>query len=195
MDSGEVYDVLMQQFLGAVSKYDPSYTEKVKEVVTHINHELSKYKQIRVVDLNRYLEFDSDRYLRLLARRGFLVPVKENGKISGWIRSGSWPPPAEFFQSGPVGFAYFVSSWFRYYLQQWIEKRLSELESKEGVYSYGLSGGKVPDGRTLWAGNIDGTFIPDGSEEVVQHRANSSMHFLADNERPLHTTKVNREWD
>jgi len=132
--------------------------------------------------------------LRLLARRGFLVPVKENGKISGWTRSGSWPPPAEFFQSGPVGFAYFVSSWFRYYLQQWIEKRLSELESKEGVYSYGLRSGTLSF-HNLRAGNIDGTFIPDGSEEVVQHRANSSMHFLADNERPLHTTKLNREWD
>jgi hypothetical protein len=132
-------------------------------------------------DLNRYLEFDSDRYLRLLARRGFLVPVKENGKISGWVRSGSWPPPAEFFQSGPVGFAYFVSSWFRYYLQQWIEKRLSELESKEGVYSYGLSGNGMSPFNNLRAGNEDGTFIREGSEEMVQPRPNSSAHLLTSN--------------
>ena len=115
LDSGEVYDVLMQQFLMAAAKYDPDYTEKVKRVAGCIDHELSKYKQIRVVDLNRHLEFDSDRHLRFLARRGFLEPVKEkNGKISGWVRSGIWPPPAGFFEIKPIGFAYYVQTWFRY---------------------------------------------------------------------------------
>jgi len=97
--------------------------------------------------------------LRVLARRTFLTAVKaQGGKISGWVRSGTWPPPVEFFESGPIGFAYYVQTWFRYYLQQWIEKRQSELETKEGVYSYGLRGEKVPHGYNLRAGNIDGTF-------------------------------------
>jgi hypothetical protein len=169
MDSGEVYDVLMQQFLMAAAKYDPDYTGKVKQIVECIDHELSRYKQVRVVDVNRHLEFDGDRHLRFLARRGFLTAVKgEDGKISGWVRSGQWPPPAGFFESGPVGFAHYVQTWFRYYLQQWIEKRQGELETKEGVYSYGLRGDRIPNLLGLRAGNGDGTFLREGSEEVVR---------------------------
>ena len=183
MDSGEVYDVLMQQFLTAAARYDPDYTGKIKLVVECIEHELSKYKTIRVVDLNRHLEFDADRYLRVLARRGFLQAVKaKGGKISGWIRSEQWPPPAEFFTSGPIGFAYYIQTWFRYYLQQWVEKRQSELETKEGVYSYGLRGGKVPKGYSLRAGNIDGTFLREESEEVAQPHLKSSVQPLSENE-------------
>jgi hypothetical protein len=122
-----------------------------------------------VFELSRYVEFDCDRHLRFLARRGFLTAVKgQDGKISGWKRSGSWPPPAGFFQSGPVGFTHYVQTWFRYYLQQWIASRQSELETKEGVYSYGLRNEKIPHGLRLRAGNIDGTFLRDESEEVAQ---------------------------
>jgi hypothetical protein len=53
MDSGEVYDVLMQQFLEAAAKYDPDYAGKVKQVVECIDYALSKYKQVSVVDVNR----------------------------------------------------------------------------------------------------------------------------------------------
>ena len=114
MDSGEIYDVLMEQFLAAVAKYDPNYTEKVKKVVECIDHELSKYTQITVSDVNRHLEFDCDRYIRLLTRRGFLSVIKgANGKTTGWERSEQWPPPAEFFQSGPIGLAYYLQRWFQ----------------------------------------------------------------------------------
>ena len=119
METEEVYDVLMEQFLAAVAKYDPAYTEKVKQVVECMEDELSRYKQVRAVDLNRHVEFDSDRILRLLARRGFLTAVKgKGGKIAGRKRTGSWPPPAEFFKSGVIGFAYYIQTWFRYDLQQ-----------------------------------------------------------------------------
>lgn len=162
MDPGEVYDVLMEQFLQAAARYDPDYARKVKLVVECIDHELSKSKQVRVVDANRHLEFDSDRHLRFLARRGFLTPVKgTGGRISGWVRSGLWPPPAGFFESGPVGFAHYVQTWFRYYLQQWIEHRQSELETKEGFQT------GAPNAVRLRAGNQDGTFIRAGSEEVA----------------------------
>jgi len=141
MDSGEVYDVLMEQFLGAVAKYDPAYTEKVKRVVEVINHELSKSKQIRTGELERYVGYDSHRYLRLLTRRGFLTSCKgKDGKVSAWIRSpGHWPPPAEFFESGAIGLAYYIQTWFRYYLQQWIEKRLSDREGKASRFLEGFS--------------------------------------------------------
>ena len=110
MDSGEVYDVLMQQFLVAVAKYDPDYNEKIRLVAECIKHELQKYKQIRTIDANRHLEFDCDRHLRFLARRGFLEAVKgKDGKISGWKRSELWPPRAGFFQTRPIGFAHYRS--------------------------------------------------------------------------------------
>jgi len=84
MDSGEVYDILMQQFLMAAAKYAPDYPKKIKLVAECIDHELSKCKQVRVVDANRHLEFDCDRHLRFLARHGFLTAVKgKDGKISG----------------------------------------------------------------------------------------------------------------
>jgi hypothetical protein len=129
-----------------------------------------KSKQIRVVDVNRHLEFDADRHLRFLARRAFLQAVKgKDARICGWVRTGQWPPPAGFFESGPVGFAHYVQTWFRYYLQQWIEHRRSELETREGVYTFDFHAGKAPNGYLLRAGNQDGTFIRPGSEEVVQH--------------------------
>lgn len=175
MDSGEVYDVLMQQFLMAAAKYDPDYTGKVKRVVESIENELQKCKQIRAVELNRHLEFDGDRYLRFLARRGFLTAVKgKNGKISGWVRSAIWPPPAEFFAVKPIGFAHYVQTWFRYYLQAWIEQRKSELETKEGVYSFGLRNG-IPNGYSLRTGNQDGVFLRPESEEMAQPSGRTGM--------------------
>lgn len=44
-------------------------------------------------------------------------------------------PAAAFFEGTPIGVAYYVQRWFRYGLQEWIHKRMRELESKEGVYS------------------------------------------------------------
>jgi len=168
MEVEEVYDVLMEQFLVAAARYDPDYAQKVKLVMEAIDRELSKSKRIRTVDVNRYLEFDADRHLRFLARRGFLQAVKgKDGRISGWVRSGLWPPPAEFFESGPVGFAHYVQTWFRYYLQQWIEHQWSELEAKEGVYTCDLHSGKALKSYRLRTSNEDGTFIRTGSEEVA----------------------------
>jgi hypothetical protein len=156
----------------------------------------------RVVDANRRLEFDCDRHLRFLARKHFLEAVKgKDGKISGWKRSAIWPPPPEFFKIRPIGFAHFIQTWFRYYVQQWIEKRQSELETKEGVYSYGLRGGLVPVGYRLRAGNIDGTFLREESEEVAQPHGRRGLHAsapplsaneLADQE--LDVGKLNIEW-
>jgi hypothetical protein len=72
MDTGEVYDVLMGLLVEAINKYDPGYTLKVRRVVGVIENALSKQRQFRLADVNRHLEFDSNRYLRLLCRTGFL---------------------------------------------------------------------------------------------------------------------------
>jgi len=73
METDEVYDILMEQLIRAIAKYDPKYTEKVKEVVDTINDKLSGIKQIHVAEVNRHVDFDSNRYLRLLCRRGYLT--------------------------------------------------------------------------------------------------------------------------
>ena len=73
METEEIYDVLMEQFVRAAAKYDPHYTDKVKEVVEVIENALSRSPYFSLVDLRRHLEFDCARHLRLLCRRGFLA--------------------------------------------------------------------------------------------------------------------------
>jgi hypothetical protein len=75
METEEIYDVMMAQLIRAIAKYDPNYTDKVKEVVEAINEQLSEREDICLVDVNRHVEFDSNRYIRLLCRRGYLTPV------------------------------------------------------------------------------------------------------------------------
>ena len=81
MDTAEVYDVLMGLLVDAINKYDPGYTVKVRRVVGVLKHELSKQKQFRLADINRHLDFDGNRYLRLLCRTGFLEFLKEGEKV------------------------------------------------------------------------------------------------------------------
>jgi hypothetical protein len=84
METEEVYDVLMEQLIRAVHKYDPNYTEKVREVAEAIDNEfLSKQKQFSVADVSRFLEFDGNRYIRMLCRRGFLTERRKNGPEKG----------------------------------------------------------------------------------------------------------------
>jgi len=135
MDPGEVYDVLMEQLIATLNGYDPEYKVKVKLAVEAIQHELPRKKQFSIADVNRHLEFDCARHLRLLARSGFLemVPGREEKGLSECIRLEAWPPRSDFFGGPPIGIAYYVQRWFRYGLQEWINQRMRELESKEGV--------------------------------------------------------------
>ena len=98
METEEIYDVLMEQFLRAAAKYDPLYIRKVEEVVGVINRALSKRTGFYAADVDRHLEYSCHRYLRLLCRRGFLVVERKPGeKHAVYRRTGEWPPPAEFF--------------------------------------------------------------------------------------------------
>jgi hypothetical protein len=80
METEEIYDVLMEQLVGVINGYDPYYKAKVKLAVEKIDYELSKRKQFSATELNRHLEFDCDRHLRVLGRLGFLqtLPGKVN---------------------------------------------------------------------------------------------------------------------
>jgi len=138
METEEIYDVLMEQLVAAINGYDPCYKAKVKQVIEVIDRELSKRKQFRVIDVRRRLEFDCDKHVRLLCRRGFLevVPGGE-GDPGGCFQRRVWPPPMEFTEGhgDVIGLAYYLQKWFRFGLQDWITRRSRELEAKEGVYS------------------------------------------------------------
>ena len=95
METEEIYDVLMEQFLRAAAKYDPLYIRKVEKVVGVIKNALSKRPGFRAADVDRHLEYSCHRYLRLLCRRGFLSVERQEGeKRVVYRRTGTWPPPA-----------------------------------------------------------------------------------------------------
>lgn len=102
-----------------------------------IDDKLPQFKQIRLYDVNQHLDFDSNRYIRLLCRRGYLLATPNpKQKAMRYTRSKTWPPLPEFFAKGVIGLAYYLQTWFRYYLQTWIDSRMGETECKEGVYSF-----------------------------------------------------------
>ncbi len=87
METEEIYDVLMEQLVATIKGYDPTYTEKVKLLVEAIENGLSKRKQFSFADVNRHLDFDCDRYIRLLGRLGFVFPEAQRpaGSINQFI--------------------------------------------------------------------------------------------------------------
>ena len=70
------HTLLTERFVTAVHRYDPGYTDKVKVVVEAIDNELSRQKQFAIADVNRHLDFDGNRCIRMLCRTGFLEALK-----------------------------------------------------------------------------------------------------------------------
>jgi hypothetical protein len=66
IDTPEIYDILMGHLVATIKGYDPAYTDKVKLLVEVIENELSTRKQFSFADVNRHLDFDCNRYIRLL---------------------------------------------------------------------------------------------------------------------------------
>ena len=88
----EIYDVLMEQLICVIRRYDPEYSVKTQQVVETINGKLSRFQQITLVDVNRHLEFDCHRYIRLLGRLGVPLLGQTAGAWSikqfiAWTRS------------------------------------------------------------------------------------------------------------
>src|SRR5580692_13102463 len=198
METDELYDVLMAQLIRAIAKYDPAYTEKVKLVVEAINENLSKCEQLWLADVNRHVDFDCHRYIRLLCRRGYLTSAMgENRRVSGYVRSVSWPPPPEFFEQGAIGVAYFLQTWFRYYLQTWIESSMGQLETREGVYSWDSSQSDTHLRGRLRKSNTDGSFVRGSDmEELIHPRQNDhvgGIDFSMVN-KPLDLSDMTLEW-
>jgi len=71
MEPDEVYDVLMSCFLATIEKFDPFYVDKVRTVIEVIDGSRLPGK-FTTAEVNRFLDFDGARHVRLLARKKFL---------------------------------------------------------------------------------------------------------------------------
>jgi len=128
--SADVYDILNLLLLRCVKKYDPSYVDKVKDIVKIIK-KLSKNKYITLQQIAGKVKFDPTGSVRLLARKEYIKAVRGSGKkLLGYKVTKLWPPSKEFLSSGPIGFVYFVQTWFRYYLQEYIDDQMKTLEAR-----------------------------------------------------------------
>lgn len=127
--STDVYDILNMLLLRCVKKYDPSYVDKVRDVVKIISRKKKKFFSIE--NIAKKVTFEPTGSIRLLARKGYILAVRGTGKkLIGYKTTKSWPPSKEFLNSGPIGFVYFVQTWFRYYLQEHIDEQMKTLEAR-----------------------------------------------------------------
>lgn len=137
MTADEIYDALVLCMISALNKYDPGYTDKVKQVCEAISvhrPKRSKAADFSIETLSKSVGFDTTLFLRLLASKQYLVSVAgPKKKIIGYKRGPAWPPPESFFSSGPIGCVYFLPRYFRYYLHDYISKEMASIESKEDV--------------------------------------------------------------
>ena len=86
----------------------------MKSICEAIHALPTSFKQAQ---LETRLGFDCTGYLRNLVRKGYLTSVTGKKKVMAYRKGASWPPPAKFFQSGPIGFVYVLQMWFRYYIE------------------------------------------------------------------------------
>ena len=159
----EIYDTFVFCFMKAARQYDPHYANKTKEVCEVIP-ELQK--QFTVGELEARVGFPCGRILSSLGRKGLVKSVIGKKKVVGYKLGESWPAPASFFESGPIGFVYVVQMWFRHYLNQHIIDQMSELESNDGVLQlHDPSSGS----HTIGDGTRHGS-----SSEVIQANADGN---------------------
>jgi hypothetical protein len=145
----EIYDVLMEQLIRAIRRYDPDYSDKTRQVVETINGKLSKFRQVTLLDVNRHLEFDCAGHLRMLVKRGHLATVVERGRIISYVRSKEhWPPDASVYRD-PVGITYCIQMWYRCYLQQWIVGRMAGSASTSAGGRESISAASPPGERQV----------------------------------------------
>jgi hypothetical protein len=147
MDADEVYDQLMICLVKAIKRYDPHYSNKVKATVEVLDGVLKPRKKFTTAEVSSHLGQDAASYLRVLVKRGYLLSGV--GTVRGesqYQRSELWPVPDSLFANGAVGLSYVASKWFRYYLVDYIQNRMSEIEAKKGVVQL----------NTLAPGHTDG---------------------------------------
>jgi hypothetical protein len=130
----DVYDTMVYCFLRACRKYDPYYSAKVKEVYDAVNDCLKQSDPFVVADITEKVVFNAGNSVRWLASKGILKKVLDTkGRLVGYIRGTGWPADPKIFESGPVGFTYFVAQQFRYYLNDHVKRQMFGIESEEHI--------------------------------------------------------------
>ena len=132
----EIYNILSGFIIRAVNKYDPSYTDKVKQTVEAVNERIKKGEEFKPESLG--LSFDPAPQLHWLVKRGHLeigstLEPKKNPIFRRPEKGTAWPPGKKILKAKPIGLTYHVQRLFRVYLQRYIESVMSEIETKEGM--------------------------------------------------------------
>lgn len=113
MDVEEIHGILTALLLKAARQYDPHYNNEIKRIIEVIDEHF-KSVSFSAGEIRRYLDFDCDRHCSMLCRRGFLVEAQQRGRFE--CGADAWPPPTTYLSASPVGFTYYLSTWFRYAL-------------------------------------------------------------------------------
>lgn len=132
METEEVYNVLVSCLIRALQRYDPTYTDKVKKAVEAVDSLITPLQpMVTSKQITEAAGFNCSRLCKMLVRRGYLERVEKPGKAKvKYLRKLNWPPDESLFNSGPIGLPYFVSFYFRHYLQQYITKEMKGLEAR-----------------------------------------------------------------
>jgi hypothetical protein len=188
----DIYDTLVMCLMRAIRKYDPHYTNKVRKICETIDQRYPKGKRgdnstITEPAVTSAVGLDSLSYLRMLVRRGHLVSVAgPKKKVVGYKRTKKWPPPAEFFESGPVGFVYFLPMYFRYYLHEYISRAMDSIESTEHVLQL--------DHRAFTEDNPRDAGLPHAEGAFVDSSGSSWAADLTLVNLPLDVSVMNEAW-
>jgi hypothetical protein len=135
MTTEDIYDTLAYCFMRAARRYDPHFTDKMKSICEEIHALPTSFRQAQ---LETRVGFDCTSYLRNLVRKGYLASVTGKKKVMAYRKGANWPPPAKFFQSGPIGFVYVLQMWFRYCLHEFISEqgRVAGIRGRAGPTGY-----------------------------------------------------------
>ena len=189
--SDEVYDTLVTVFLDVAAHYDPHYNKKTEEVCKYIEKQPAD-TLVRVDELSATVDFDPIGCIRVLVRHDYLESVSgPRKKVQGYKRGPSWPPAPAFFESGPVGFTYYATKWFRYYLQEYIRSQMAQIESKEHVLQLEHAMSDNVDGEGFPLGGIphaEGNWV---DQRGVRWQADISM---LDHWKSLDVSTMTDEW-
>jgi hypothetical protein len=137
----EVYNIMASFVMRAVNKYDPYYTDKVREITAAITSKIKPEKQFKPEDLK--LSFNPAQQLHWMVKKGFLTmgdtkEPKNNPIFRRPPKETTWPPPAEILDAKPIGLTYHIQRLFFTYLQRHINSVMSEIETKEETIQLGI---------------------------------------------------------
>ena len=192
MTTEEIDDTLTFCFVKAARRYDPHNAVKTKKVCEEISG-LSK-GIFTVAEIELRVGFSCTGILRMLVRKGFLASITGKKKVVGYQLGAAWPAPAAFFESGPMGFVYILQLWFRYYLNEYVTGRMSEIESNDGV----LQLGDTSSGEHYISGqNAPGFESIQRNSEGNCTNSTGKFRFMADRtlmDAPLDISAMNLDW-